>query len=120
MEPALYAIVLALLLTHQIDSAYWKEWELLHIPGGPQLNLGLNFGLIIVGLAGFALVIDGSTAGHVMSLLVAAAGVLACAIHGHFIAHGDERFRLPASIAVLVATLPASIALAAVVAIVAI
>ncbi len=112
MEPTLYAIALALLLTHQVDSAYWKEWELLHIPGGPQLNLVLNLALIGLGLAGFAVVLDGGTAGHVMSLLVAAAGVLACAIHGHFIAHGDERFRLPVSIAVLVATLPASVALA--------
>ena len=112
MEPTLYALVLALLFTHQIDSAYWKEWELLHIPGGPQLNLVLNFALIAIGLAGFAFVIDGSTAGHAMSLLVAAAGVFACALHAHFIAHGDERFRLPASIAVLAATLPASIALA--------
>ena len=114
MEPTLYALVLALLFTHQIDSAYWKEWELLHIPGGPQLNLVLNFALIAVGLAGFALVIDDSTAGHAMSLLVAATGVFACALHAHFIAHGDERFRLPASIAVLAATLPASIALAVV------
>jgi hypothetical protein len=113
MEPTLYAITLALLFTHQIDSAYWREWELLHIPGGPQLNLVLNLVLIAIGLAGFAAAIDGSTAGHLMSLLVAAAGVLACAIHGHFIAHGDERFRLPASIAVLGATLPASMALAA-------
>ena len=24
----------ALLVTHQIDSAYWKEWELFHLPGG--------------------------------------------------------------------------------------
>ena len=113
MEPTLYAITLTLLLTHQVDSAYWKEWELLRIPGGPQLNLVLNLALIAVGLAGFALAIDGSMAGHVMSLLVATAGVLACAIHGHFIIRGDERFRLPASIAVLVATLPASVALAA-------
>jgi hypothetical protein len=112
MEPTLYAITLALLFTHQVDSAYWREWELLHIPGGPQLNLVLNLALIGAGLAGFALVIDGSMVGHVMSLLVAGSGVLACAIHGHFIAHGDERFRLPASIGVLVATLPASIALA--------
>lgn len=114
MEPTLYALTLALLLTHQVDSAYWKEWELLHIPGGPQLNLVLNLALILVGLGGFALVIDGSTVGHVVSLLVAGAGLLACAIHGHFLARGDERFRLPASIAVLVATLPVSVALAAV------
>ena len=114
MEPTLYALALALLFTHQIDSAYWKEWELLHIPGGPQLNLVLNFALVAVGLAGFALVIDGSTAGHAMSLAVAAAGVFACPLHGHFLAHGDARFRLPMSIAVLAATLPVSVALAAV------
>jgi hypothetical protein len=33
----------ALLVTHQIDSAYWRECELFHLPGGVQLNLVLNF-----------------------------------------------------------------------------
>ena len=110
MEETLYTVNFALLFTHQIDSAYWKEWELFHIPGGAQLNLVLNFALLIVALAGFKLVIDGSTAGHAFSLLLAAAGAFAFAIHAHFLARGDARFRLPVCIAVLAATLPVSIA----------
>ena len=30
----LYLANTALLIAHEIDSAYWKEWELFHLPGG--------------------------------------------------------------------------------------
>lgn len=30
----LYLLNFALLFTHEIDSAYWKEWDLFGIPGG--------------------------------------------------------------------------------------
>ncbi len=30
----LYLLNFALLFTHKIDSAFWKEWELFGIPGG--------------------------------------------------------------------------------------
>ena len=33
---ALYLVNASLLVTHEIDSAYWNEWELLHLPGGIQ------------------------------------------------------------------------------------
>jgi hypothetical protein len=114
MEETLYVVNFALLFTHQIDSAYWKEWELFHIPGGPQTNLVLNFALLIVALAGFRLLVDGSEAGHAFSLLLAAAGVFAFGIHAFFLARGDARFRMPVCLAVLAATLPVSIAQAAV------
>lgn len=34
------------LLTHQIDAAYWHEWEMFFIPGGNQVNLLLNLPII--------------------------------------------------------------------------
>jgi hypothetical protein len=37
METALfwcYLINSVLLITHEIESAYWKEWELFRLPGG--------------------------------------------------------------------------------------
>jgi hypothetical protein len=114
IEQTLYVLNFALLFTHQIDSAYWKEWELFHIPGGPQLNLVLNFALMIVALAGLKLLVDGSAAGHAFSLLLAAAGVFAFGIHAFFLARGDARFRLPVCLAVLAATLPVSAAQAVV------
>ena len=30
----LYVVNATLLICHQIDSAYWREWELLRVPGG--------------------------------------------------------------------------------------
>jgi hypothetical protein len=110
IEQTLYVLNFALLFTRQIDSAYWKEWELFHIPGGPQLNLVLNLALMIVALAGLKVLVDGSTAGHAFSLLLAAAGVFAFSIHAFFLARGDGRFRLPVCFAVLAATLPVSVA----------
>ncbi len=101
----LYAVNFALLMTHQIDSAYWKEWELFRIPGGIQLNLMLNLVLLLAGFAGFGLLLDDRTAGYVFALLVAGGGVFAFGIHTLFLLRGDERFRLPASLAVLGAIL---------------
>lgn len=46
MKPDLPQILFLLnstvLFTHQIDAAYWHEWNLFHLPGGNQLNLILN------------------------------------------------------------------------------
>ena len=30
----LYIVNLTLLILHEMDSAYWKEWQLFHLPGG--------------------------------------------------------------------------------------
>jgi uncharacterized protein DUF6713 len=110
----LYVLALALLVTHQVDSAYWQEWELLHLPGGIQFNLVLNFVLAIVFLQGLILQVQQAPAGAWIALLLAASGLAAFLIHMVFLSRGDSRFRLPASVAVLFATLFVSLALAAV------
>jgi len=109
----LYALNFALLFTHQIDSAYWKEWELFRIPGGVQFNLLVNFVLLLVALGGFSLVLDNVAAGYVFAFVLAAAGIFALAIHGYFLLRGDSRFRLPASVAVLLGSLVVSLPLGA-------
>jgi uncharacterized protein DUF6713 len=111
----LYLLNFALLLTHQIDSAYWREWELFHMPGGLQLNLLLNFVLLLVGLSGFGLVVQGAGAGQAFALILAAGGVFAFAIHAYFLFRGNASFRLPASVAVLACLLVVSIAQAVVI-----
>ncbi len=32
----MYATTLTFLIAHQIDAAYWKEWEMFLLPGGIQ------------------------------------------------------------------------------------
>jgi Family of unknown function (DUF6713) len=110
----LYLLNFALLLTHQIDSAYWREWDLFHMPGGLQLNLLLNFVLLVVGLSGFELVIQGASAGQAFALILAAGGVFAFVIHAYFLLRGNVSFRLPASVAVLASLFVVSIAQAVV------
>jgi len=49
----------ALLFSHEIDSAYWQEWNLFGLPGGIQLFLVLNLLLLVVALYGFKQVVLG-------------------------------------------------------------
>jgi hypothetical protein len=44
----LYLVNATILITHQIDAAYWHEWELFKMPGGIQLNLLLNIPLVML------------------------------------------------------------------------
>ena len=37
-----YLMTMTALIIHQIDAAYWKEWEMFFIPGGIQGFLVFN------------------------------------------------------------------------------
>ncbi len=97
----LYLLNCALLFAHEIDSAFWKEWDLFGIPGGVQVFLLLNFLLLLVALVGFRQVLLGARSRRWFSLLLGAAGVFAFCIHGYFILAGRPEFTLPASLALL-------------------
>jgi hypothetical protein len=105
----LYLLNFALLFTHEIDSAYWKEWELFGIPGGIQVFLVLNFLLLIVALIGFRQVLQGGRYWNIFSLFLAASGVFAFFIHSYFLLNGRSEFNLPASMVLLVLILIVSL-----------
>ena len=105
----LYLLNFALLFTHEIDSAYWKELELFGIPGRIQLFLILNFLLLLVALIGFRQVLLGERYGNLFSLFLAASGILAFSIHSYFILMGYIEFTLPASLVLLVLILLVSL-----------
>jgi len=105
----LYALNLSLLVVHEIDSAYWEEWKLFRLPGGIQLFLLVHVVLVPVLLVGYRQVLLQRTGQRLFSLLVAAAGVFAFSIHMLLIALGHDEFRLPVSIAVLIALLVGSL-----------
>jgi hypothetical protein len=110
----LYLLNSAVLITHEIDSAYWHEWELFGIPGGIQVFVVLNLVLVGVVLYGYGALVLGRASGFALSWVVAAGGAVAAAIHGYFLVRGSEAFRLPVSLALLAATLLLSLAQAAV------
>lgn len=105
----LYLINSILLINHEIDSAYWKEWELFKLPGGINGFLIIHFPLLFVILYGLVLVHKGSIGGLIVSLVLSSGGLFAFAIHSYFIRKGHRQFTAPISRLILTATLITSI-----------
>jgi hypothetical protein len=100
----LYITNLALLVTHEIDSAYWHEWKLFNLPGGIDLFLILNFILIIIFLFGLPRIIEWKKYADYFYLLLAFSGIFAFIIHTYFIYAGHPEFNTMVSWAILVLT----------------
>jgi hypothetical protein len=105
----IYLINLTLLITHEIDSAFWKEWELFGMPGDIQGFLIANILIILGGLIGFRYLILGHKSGYYFALACAASGIFAFCIHMYFIMTGHQEFKLFVSIAILIAALIVSL-----------
>ncbi len=100
----LYLANATVLLAHQIEAAYWHEWELFGMPGGVQLNVLLNMPIVLLILWGARTLALGQRLGIVIAWLLLAAGFFAVGIHSYFLLRGDESFTLPVSSALLIAT----------------
>ena len=105
----LYLVNSVLLINHEIESAYWHEWKLLKLPGDITGFLIVHFPLLFLVLYGLVLLYQQTVSGLVISLLLSLSGVFAFTIHLYFIRQGRPEFKLPISIAVLVATLVVSL-----------
>ena len=101
----LYMVNAVLLITHEIDSAYWKEWELFKLRGGVTGFLLLHLPLVFLVMWGSILVFQQSFAGLIMSLILSLAGIFAFTIHTIFIRKGRNEFNVPISLFLLIATL---------------
>jgi len=102
------------LIIHEIDSAYWKEWELFRLPGGITGFLLLHFPVVFLVLYGLVLVYEQTVAGLILSLALSTGGLFAFSIHTYFMRKGRHEFAIPISQFILVATLVVSLAQAAV------
>jgi len=105
----LYLINAVLLINHEIDSAYWKEWELFRLPGGITGFLLIHFPLLFIVLYGMVLIARQSFAGYYFSLFLCLAGIFAFAIHTYFLKKGRTEFDKPISKMILISTLLISI-----------
>jgi hypothetical protein len=105
----LYLINVVWLVLHEMDSAYWKEWDLFHLPGGVGGFLALHFPLYVLALYGLVEVSRGSATGLILSLLVGAGGVGAFGIHTYFLRAGHPEFSTPVSKLILWAWLVMSL-----------
>lgn len=93
----LYMINSILLINHEIDSAYWKEWELFKIPGDITGFLLLHFPLLFFVLYGLVLVSSGSASGLIFSLILCLSGIFTFSIHIYGLKKGRKEFDKPIS-----------------------
>ena len=107
----LYFINAVLLIVHEIDSAYWREWDLFRLPGGISGFVLLHIPMIGAVLYGLLEVAKQTRTGLVFSFILAGVGLFAFSIHMLFIRKGHPEFKTPVSIGVLVATLIVSVGL---------
>ena len=105
----LYLSNSVLLINHEIDSAYWKEWELFKLPGGITGFLLIHFPLLFFVLYGLVLVAGSSSSGLIFSLILCLSGIFAFSIHTYFLKKGRNEFDKPISKFILTATLIVSI-----------
>jgi Family of unknown function (DUF6713) len=104
----LYLSNSVLLINHEIDSAYWKEWELFWLPGGLSGFLLLHFPLLFVIQYGLVLVARGSFLGLFFSMILSLGGLFAFVIHTYFLKKGRNEFNTVVSKSILRATLAVS------------
>ncbi len=106
----LYLANSVLLINHEIDSAYWKEWELFKLPGGITGFLLVHFPLLLAILWGLILLSRHSPWGFVFSFVLCFGGIFAFAIHTYFLRKGRTEFSEPISRFILIAILVVSLA----------
>jgi len=101
----LYVVQLSLLATHQVDAAYWHEWDVFGVPGGITFFLVFNAVAMLALALGLVIVASGDPRGRACVLACAGIGLVTCAIHAVFLALDPVAFWAPASLAVLGAIL---------------
>lgn len=104
-----YLINAVLLINHEIDSAYWKEWNLFKLPGEIAGFLIVHFPALFLVLYGLVLVSRQTLGGLVLSLVLSFGGLFAFTAHTYFIKKGRPEFRTPVSQFILMATLIVSL-----------
>jgi len=107
----LYVWTATLLLAHQIDSAYWQEWNLFGMPGGAQGFVLINIPVVLFFLYGLVQVVRAPRVGARFALALSLCGIGAFFIHLWFVWQGHPEFQVPTSLAVLSGSLVASLGL---------
>jgi ethanolamine transporter EutH len=100
---------IALTIAHQIDAAYWHEWDMFGLPGGIQFYNAINIAIFVAVIAAAVPLFRRSQRGYACSLAIAAAAALILPIHAGFALAGYTQFQLPVSIAIIVGSFAAAL-----------
>jgi hypothetical protein len=107
----IYLINASILICHEIDSAYWQEWELIF----PDVRNGINGFLILhlpvvfTVLLGAVLLYEGTLAGMIISLALAWGGMFAFFFHFYHIRKGSPGFSTIISKGLIISTFAISV-----------
>jgi hypothetical protein len=105
----IYLVNAILLIIHEIESAYWKEWDLFRLPGGITGFLLIHLPLLFIILWGLVVTFEGSEWTPAFSVLLSLGGIFAFSIHTYFLRKGKSGFDLPISKILLYAILLVSL-----------
>jgi hypothetical protein len=92
----LFAVNATLLLLHEIESAYEKEWEILKLYGGISGFLILHIPIILLLFYGILEIENQSYIGLILGIITGAGGIIPFLVHKIFIKR-EDRFNLTIS-----------------------
>ena len=76
-----YILNFTLLLLHEIESAYKREWEILHLPGAVTGFLLMHIPLLLVLLYGLIKIDTYSPAGLIIGIIAGIGGLIPWLVH---------------------------------------
>ncbi|REH37964.1 hypothetical protein DFR26_1750 [Paraperlucidibaca baekdonensis] len=91
------------LCVHQIDAAFWHEWNMFKIPGGNQINLLLNLPIIASVFMAFRHVVKQSQRMYLAHIYLVALGLLTLLLHTALFVTGYNEFLQPMSLLLITA-----------------
>ena len=106
----LYILNATLLLLHEIESAYEKEWEVLKLPGKITGFIILHIPIIILLFYGLIEIERNSTIGLICGIILGIGGVIPSVVHKIFFRTPDQ-FNLPISNAIIYLNIVSGISL---------
>jgi hypothetical protein len=93
MLTLVYIVNATLLLLHEIESAYEKEWEILKLPGRITGFLLMHIPILLLLFYGAVEIDKGSTIGLIVGIITGFSGLIPFIVH-KLIVKRDEHFNL--------------------------
>ena len=93
MIAVVFIINATLLILHEIESAYWKEWEILKLPGGITGFLLLHIPILLLMFYGLIELVKQSAAGYLFCIIFGFGGLLPFVVH-MLLVRKNDRFNL--------------------------
>lgn len=106
----IYILNATLLLLHEIESAYEKEWEILRLPGRISGFVLMHVPIILLFFYGLLALQAGTRAGMLIALVCGLGGMVPVLVHKVFVRRPD-RFNRPLSDVLIYANLLSGAAL---------